>query len=210
MDKSFSLAHQVFKIMEQAIITEDIPSGTELTELGLSAKYGVSRTPIREAVAMLEQEDLVESRGKKIVVLGLSKQDILDIVDLRIAFEGKAMALAAQNMSEEQIKALSDILKMQQFYMEQNDSEKISQLDSEFHYTIYQYCGSRIYGKTLTELHKKMARYRELSVKSTPRALKSVDEHKQIFAAIAAHDAALAEKLGTEHASKAKERLMED
>ena len=64
MDKSFSLAHQVFKVMEQAIITEEIPRGTELTELALSAKYGVSRTPIREAIAMLEQEDLVHSKGK--------------------------------------------------------------------------------------------------------------------------------------------------
>ena len=79
MEKNFSLAHQVFQRLEQAIITEELPGGTELTELGLSTTYGVSRTPIREAVAMLEQEDLVESRGKKIIVLGFSKQDIREL-----------------------------------------------------------------------------------------------------------------------------------
>ncbi|MBE6818143.1 MAG: GntR family transcriptional regulator [Ruminococcaceae bacterium] len=210
MDKSFSLSHQVFKIMEQAIITEEIPSGTELTELGLSAKYGVSRTPIREAVAMLEQEDLVESTGKKIVVLGFSKQDIIDIVNVRVAIEGRAMALAARNITQEGIKELEDIIKMQQFYISENDSEKISQMDSEFHYTIYKHCGSRVYGKTLTELHRKMARYRALSVASKPRAVKSGEEHLRILEAIKAHNEALAEALGTEHANKAKQRLLED
>ena len=210
MEKSFSLAHQVFERLEQAIITEEIPGGAEMTELGLSARYGVSRTPIREAIAMLEQEDLVESTGKKIVVIGISKQDILDLADIRIAIEGKAMALAAENIREEGIKELEDILKMQQFYIEQNDSEKISKMDSQFHYAIYKNCGSRIYGKTLTELHRKMARYREISVKSKPRALQSGEEHAQILEAIKAHDTALALQLGTEHATKAKQRLLED
>ncbi len=210
MDKSFSLAHQVYKRMEQAIITEEIPSGTELTEMGLSATYGVSRTPIREAVAMLEQEDLVESTGKKIVVLGVSKQDILDLADIRIAIEGKAMALAAKNIGAQGIKELEDILQMQQFYIEQNDSEKISKMDSEFHFTIYKHCGSRIYGKTLTDLHRKMARYREISVKSRPRAVKSGEEHQRILEAIKAHDAGQALLLGTEHATKAKQRLLEE
>ena len=209
MDKMLSLSHQVFERLEQAIITEEIPSGTEMTELGLSARYGVSRTPIREAIAMLEQEDLVESKGKKIVVLGISCRDIMDLSDIRIAVEGNAMALAAENISEEGIKELEDILKMQQFFIEQNDSEKISKMDSEFHYTIYKYCGSRIYGKTLTELHRKMARYRELAVKSRPRALKSGEEHKKILEAIKAHDVTLARTLGTQHAMKAKERLNE-
>ena len=207
MDKSFSLAHQVFKIMEQAIITEDIPRGTELTELGLSAKYGVSRTPIREAVAMLEQEDLVESKGKKILVLGVSAQDIADIVDIRIATEGRAMALAAEHITEEGIAELENILKMQEFYITQNDAEKISEMDSEFHYTIYKHCGSRIYGKTLTELHRKMARFRKLTVKSKPKAKKSGSEHRMIFEAIKAHDVVRAEQLGTQHALRAKERL---
>ena len=210
MDKSFSLSHQVFERLEQAIITEQIPSGTVLTELGLSSEYGVSRTPIREAVAMLEQEDLVESTGKKIIVLGFSKKDILDIVDLRIAVEGKAMALAAENIDDDGIKELDDILKMQEYYISLNDSEKISKMDSEFHYTIYKHCGSRIYGKTLTELHRKMARYRELSVKSKPRAVKSGEEHRKILEALASHNVELAEALGTEHAQKAKSRLMED
>ncbi|MBR2589385.1 MAG: GntR family transcriptional regulator [Clostridia bacterium] len=209
MERMLSLAHQVFKRLEQAIITEELPAGTEMTELGLSARYGVSRTPIREAIAMLEQEDLVESKGKKIVVVGISRQDMMEISDIRIAIEGKAMALAAKNISQEGIKELDDILKMQQFFIEQNDSEKISKMDSEFHFTIYKYCGSRIYGKTLTELHRKMARYRELSVKSKPRALQSGEEHKKILEAIRAHDVALAETLGTQHALKAKERLNE-
>ncbi|MBQ3431195.1 MAG: GntR family transcriptional regulator [Clostridia bacterium] len=210
MEKSFSLAHQVFERLEQAIITEELPRGSEMTELGLSARYGVSRTPIREAIAMLEQEDLVESKGKKIVVVGISRQDLTDLIDIRIAIEGQAMALAAANITQEGIKELEDILKMQQFYIEQDDSEKISKMDSEFHYTIYKHCGSRIYGNTLTQLHRKMARYREISVKSKPRAQKSGEEHKNILQAIKAHDTQLALQLGTEHANKAKQRLLQE
>ena len=207
MEKTFSLSHQVFERLEQAIITEEIPRGTELTELGLSARYGVSRTPVREAIAMLEQEDLVKSKGKKILVLGVTEQDILDIVDIRIAIEGKAMALAAKNIDEAGIKELEDILKMQEYYITQKDAQKISEMDSEFHFTIYKHCGSRIYGATLTELHRKMARFRALTVKNAPKAKLSGSEHRKVFEAIKAHDVALAETLGTQHALKAKERL---
>lgn len=207
-DKNFSLSHQVFEKLEEEILRGIIPKGESLTELGLSAEYGVSRTPIREAVAMLEQEGLVDNTNKKITVLGFTRKDMIDIMDVRIALEGKAFAKTAQNIDEDGIKELDDILKLQSFYIMQGDSEKINEMDSEFHYAVYKHCGSAVYCRILTEMHRKIQRFRELSVKSEPRARKSGNEHTEIFEAIKSKNANLCEKLATQHTINAKSRML--
>lgn len=207
-DKNFSLSHQVFKKLEEEILREKIPTGEVLTELGLSAEYGVSRTPIREAVTMLEQEGLVDNTGKKIIVLGFTKKDMLDIMDVRIALEGMAFGKTAECISEDGIKELEDILKLQAFYISEGDSENINKMDSEFHYCVYKHCGSAVYCRILTEMHRKIQRFRVLSVKSEPKARKSGNEHAEIFEAIKNHDSKLAQRLATEHTLNAKKRMI--
>ena len=88
--KSISLATQVFEKLEEDIITGVYPKGEILTELKLVEQLGVSRTPIREALRRLEQERLIADTGKGSVVLGITEEDLLDIMNIRQRIEGGA------------------------------------------------------------------------------------------------------------------------
>ena len=91
--KSFrtaSLADQVFEKLEDDIVYGVYKRGELLTELKLAETLGVSRTPIREALRRLEQERLIEDSGKGSVVLGITKEDLMDIMDIRQRIEGLA------------------------------------------------------------------------------------------------------------------------
>ena len=86
--KSISLADQVFEKLESDIISGVYPRGEVLTELKLVEQLNVSRTPIREALRRLEQERLIRDSGKGSVVLGITLEDLEDIMDIRLRCEG--------------------------------------------------------------------------------------------------------------------------
>ena len=81
--KTTSLADQVFEKLENDIIQGIYPKGEVLTELKLVEQLGVSRTPIREALRRLEQERLIADAGKGSIVLGITEDDLLDIMNIR-------------------------------------------------------------------------------------------------------------------------------
>ena len=87
-----SLADIVYEQVERDILSGVYQRGDTLTELRLSEQLKVSRTPVREALRRLEQDDLVESRGKSIVVVGITADDLMDILEMRSLLEGTATA----------------------------------------------------------------------------------------------------------------------
>lgn len=207
LDKSFSLSHQVFDQLEKAIIKGDIPAGTVITESELSARYGVSRTPIREAVSMLEQEGLVDAKHNGVKVVGISQQDLFDLMDIRIMLEGKACAAAAETITEEGIEKLKATFRLQEFYVTQGETEDISRMDTDFHHILFQYC-SRTYARFLNEIHKKLQKYRSVALDERSRAEQSIYEHKAILAAIEARDEKAIERTVTKHVTNAKKRML--
>ena len=94
--KTTSLADQVFEKLENDIIQGVYPKGEILTELKLVEQLGVSRTPIRDALRRLEQERLIADTGKGSVVLGITSEDLLDIMNIREKIEGIAAYYAAK------------------------------------------------------------------------------------------------------------------
>lgn len=201
--KTVSLADQVFERMETDILSGKYQRGEILTESKLSAELGVSRTPIREALRRLEQEHIIEETGKGSLVLGITERDLEDIFLIRKNIECIAAAFAAERRSEEQLESLRETLELQEFYLEKHDAEQIKQMDNRFHYMIYQLCGSTAFYDTLVPLHKKIQKYRRISVESGSRATQSVKEHRSIFEAIAAGDSATASKATLEHIENA-------
>ena len=113
--KTISLATQVFEKLEEDIITGVYPRGEILTELKLVEQLGVSRTPIREALRRLEQERLIAESGKGSVVLGITLEDLVDIMDIRQRIEGLAAYYAAKNLTPEGQRELQQISELQDF-----------------------------------------------------------------------------------------------
>lgn len=209
MHKTVSLAGQVYERLEQDILSGKYERGTLLTELKLSEDLGVSRTPIREALRMLEQDNIVEPSGKGVKVLSITTEDAEAIYRIRERIEGMAAADCARRISDADLRALSDILSLQEFYAAKQDSERVEELDGEFHKTIYRCSGSSILYNTLRPLHRKIQKFRKNAVAYPHRASESVAEHRRILNAIAAHDPEAADRAVTEHVRAAHRRLME-
>ncbi|MGM9604423.1 MAG: GntR family transcriptional regulator [Faecousia sp.] len=205
--KSISLADQVFDKLETDIISGVYPRGEVLTELKLVEQLNVSRTPIREALRRLEQERLIRDSGKGSVVLGITLEDLEDIMDIRLRCEGLAAYYAAKNRTEEDARRLRQLSELQDFYFAKGDFDHLREIDDEFHESIYEISGRTVLMDTLRPLHRKTQRYRRNSMAA--RRQKSIDEHKAICDAICAGDANLAEKLVSQHIENAKITMIE-
>lgn len=203
-----SLADVVYEQVERDILTGVYQRGDVLTELRLSQQLEVSRTPVREALRRLEQDDLLESRGKGSVVVGVTHQDLLDILEIRLLLEGPATVKCCERITAEELVALDEIVTLQEFYVSRDLPDKIRETDSRFHMAIYAACGSRVFEKQLTGLLKRLVRHRQLSVTNTVRARASAAEHRAILGALQAHDPALAERLMLEHLERARANIL--
>ena len=205
--KPVSLADQIFARLEEDILTEKYPRDSSFTELELSERLGVSRTPVREAVRRLEQEHLIESTGKGMRVLGITDEDVEMIYSVREKIEGMAAALCAKNATAEDLTELREIADLQEFYAGKRDSEQVKALDSRFHEKIYRCSGSTVLYDMLVPLHKKVQKARKRSIENTGRAVKSSAEHRAILDAIAARDESAAAAAMTAHVLSARDHL---
>ncbi len=208
--RTISLADQIFEQLENDILSGKFERGEILTETKLSETMGVSRTPVREALRRLEQEHLIEDTAKGSIVLGITKEDLQDIYALRQNIEGIAAYRAAQRITDEQLKELRDLLDLQEFYAAKKDADHMKGMDNVFHELLYRYSGSNIIYNTLTPLHKKVQKYRKSSVENEERATLSLKEHREILAALEAHDAELAQKMVTDHVINAYNNIMKE
>ena len=206
--KSTSLADQVFDKLENDIIQGVYARGELLTELKLVEQLGVSRTPIREALRRLEQERLIEDTGKGSRVLGITEEDLQDIMNIRERIEGLAAYYAAKNITPEGLAELTHIVDLQEFYFSKRDKEHLRQVDDQFHDMICTLSKRSVIADTLIPLMRKTRRYRRVAIDNWERTTLTMNEHKQIFQAIASGDAKLAEELTTQHIIHAKEHMI--
>ena len=204
-----SLEEQVFNSLEEEILTGKLKRGDTLTEISLSKRLGVSRTPLRGALHRLAEEGLVEiTPNRGAVVVGVGKEELVDIYKIRMRLEGLASREAAARISEEDKEKLRDSVELSEFYIGKQDTEHLKELDSEFHNIIYRASGNRLLCKTLSELHRNIKVYRKLSLTVADRLEKSVEEHREILNAIIAGDADTADDLTFRHIEAALDNLL--
>jgi len=178
--KTVSLADQVFEHLETDILSGKYQRGDILTENHLCEILGVSRTPIREALRRLQQEHLIVETGKGSQVLGISEDDLRDIYIIREQLEGLAAKMSAEKASEEDINELKSALELQEFYLAKQNSEQIRLMDNRFHEILYKISGSHVFYNTLLPLHKKVQKYRKVSLQSQSRA-NALTQHRSIY-----------------------------
>ena len=204
-----SLRNKVFRYIKSHIISGAYNPGETLLESKLAEELGVSRTPIREAIRLLELEGLVEVTTKKgAVILGISQKDVQDIYAIRQLVEGLAGRWAAERISEGELKDLQKTFELMEFYGQKQDLEEVTELDNKFHQAIYEASGSRILFLTLRNLHEyaQMARIRSLAFRN--RLPQTLTEHKAILEAIRSKDADGAEKALSEHVRNVYQNIM--
>jgi DNA-binding GntR family transcriptional regulator len=204
-----SLADRVYDTLENGILDGKYEQGEYLTEARLSDELGVSRTPIREALRRLGQDGLIEETGKGALVVGVAAGEIAVIYEMRARIEGYAAGLFTERVTEGQLKELRDNIELQDFYCAKTAAaESSGNLDSRFHEIIYSGCGSRVLEDTLSSLNKKARRYRRVSYEDPRRSKNAAAEHRAIYDAVFAGDAAKAETLMTLHIHNACESII--
>ena len=202
--KSVSLSNQVFEKIEYDILSGKYKIGEIISEKRLSSELGVSRTPIREALGRLSEEGLVGDSPSGTVVLGITDEDVDDFYEVKRRIEILAVCRACKLIDEDGLRDLENIVEHQEFYAMKGDTEKIRDLDTDFHATLYKYCGSRVLEKILLPLHRKIIKYRSASLKSSKnRQLESIKEHREIYGALKEKDENKLERLMKNHIENA-------
>ena len=210
--RTISIADQIFEQLQDEILSGKYKKGEILSEAKLSEELGVSRTPVREAVRRLEQERILDETGRGIVVVGISAEDMLDMYDIRIQLEGQAAARAAKNVTEEQLNEMQEVIDLQKFYTDKpgdvsNKSNNIRDMDSSFHELLYRASGSVVFHDTLSNIHKKILKFRKASVSDKSRAELSYEEHLAILDALRLHEPKLARSRTVQHIINARDNI---
>lgn len=203
-----SLRYQVFCQIRQDILSGLYKEGEELTEAGLGVKYGVSRTPVREALRQLALAGLVELKPNRgAFVTGITPKDIIDIYAIRSHLEGLCAKWAAQYITEEELDDMEETMHLSEFHAKKGNYEKVFELDGRFHELMYGASHSRILSHELSDFHQYVQTVRKMSVKNRIRTQYSNEEHMKIFLALKDHNGELAENLAKQHILNSMESI---
>jgi DNA-binding GntR family transcriptional regulator len=203
IEANTSLRALAYDALKRAIMEMDIYGqlkDIKLEERLLSQKLGVSRTPIREALTLLEQQGFVRTVPRRgIYVVRKSKKEIIEMIVVWAALESMAARLAAANATDRQIKALR---KLFQDFKDEPPSlhmSEYSEANIHFHQTIIKLSGSALIVEMTENLFIHIRAIRSVSLGQDNRVDRSMTDHMRIMDALEARDADLAEKLVREH-----------
>lgn len=180
----------VFNTLRDAILTGKLVPGERLMENQLAEKLGVSRTPVREALRMLELENLVELVPRKgAQVLDMSEKDIINILEVRSALEGLATSVACKKMSKEDLQQLKNMEVDFEKAVAENDVEHFVDIDEDFHDLIFAATENDKLINIFRNLRIQLYRYRMAQAKNNETSMSTiVAHHRSIIRAIENHD----------------------
>jgi GntR family transcriptional regulator, trigonelline degradation regulator len=190
----------VYEELKSAIVDLRLVPGDPLREASLAERLGVSKTPIREALTRLEQEGLVETTSfKGAVVTAYSRQDLLEIYELRELLENAAARAAAESMTEQDRARLDRVAQESRRLQKGKDTGNLAALISEFDAVLFDQVQNQRIRALIENLRAHLTRIGHLTAEIPGRIDASVDEHEKIVEAIAARDPQLAEQHMREH-----------
>jgi len=190
----------VYEELKSAIVDLRLAPGDPLREATLADQLGVSKTPIREALTRLEQEGLVETTSfKGAVVTGYSRQDLLEIYELRELLENAAARTAAESMADADRDRLDLICRESRKLKKNHDAAGLAALISAFDDLLFEQVRNSRIRALIENLRAHLTRIGHLTAEIPGRIDASVDEHEKIVQAIAARDPELAERQMREH-----------
>ena len=186
--------------LREAIVNLRLRPGEPLREAALAEKLGVSKTPLREAFARLEQEGLVETTSfKGAVVTGYSDRDLREIYELRALLEGAAARSAAEHANDATLHALRDVLDRSRALRDAGDLVGLAELLGRFDVIVYSQVTNDRIGALIDNLRAHLTRIGRLTEDIPGRVEASVEEHAAIVDAILARDPDEAERLMRVH-----------
>ena len=201
------LREVVFLTLRKAILKGELQPGERLMEIGLANRLGVSRTPVREAIRMLEHEGLVVMKPRRgAQVAKITEQELNDVLEVRKSLEMLAASKACERMTEEDMKAMRDAgAEFKKLASDPDcDLTTLTEADVAFHDTIYSGTQNRRLIQILANLREQMYRFRFEYLKDSSIRETLVAEHEEIMNAVANRDSELAAGMIGEHIDNQK------
>ena len=191
--RSRGSADLVYDRLRNAIINGELAQGAVLSQVDMARRFGVSRTPLREALRMLQAEGFVHAElNRKVRVASFSVGDLEQLYAARIVLEALGISLSVPQMTDADFAALHDCLDRMDAFTDRRDFDKWEQPHIEFHHRLVAYASERTIGM-LRQLSDGARRYRRVYISEGPGAWRTaVAEHKEIVAACESSDARLA------------------
>lgn len=199
------LREMVCDAIRAQIVDGMLKPGSRLIEDRLAEQLGVSRSPVREALRVLETEGLVETIPRKgVVVSTLSAEDLADIFEVRTALEELAARLAARRANDDDIAAAERTLRAADEALARQQPTELARLNTVFHEAILDLAGNRYLRDVMTPLRGR-TQWIFSKTAAGSRASDSLTEHWSLLKAIAARDEELAGQMAANHVHSARE-----
>ncbi len=208
MDENALSADTLYRMMKEEIMLRKVKGGQKLRERELAERFGVSITPVREALTRLEYEGLIVRNGKTRVVRTLSCAELQHYYSVRLLLEPEAVCLAATNATDEDIEELSNMVKDMKVYARSGDLQSLDKVNRMFDELIYTMGGNPVLKKFLMEILVVVFPYRVMATRMETRLKETVREHEAIFKAIAGRKPAEARRAARRHIKNASEVVM--
>ena len=190
-----------YSLILEAIDVGVYKPGDRLVESDLADRFGVSRTPIREALQRLETQSLLTRDGRSLIVSSLDHSQMAELYIVRAELEGLAANLAAKHATSEEIKVLQDMVDSDRKIIA--DPSSLARSNRRFHKQIHLASHNRFLIKQLDLVHRSMALMATTSLAADGRGAVAVEEHQAIVTAIADGDSTEASQKLRNHISVA-------
>ncbi|HOE17961.1 MAG TPA: GntR family transcriptional regulator [Syntrophorhabdaceae bacterium] len=203
-----TLRQQAYRIIKDKIVCLQIKPGERLFEADLAKDVNLGRTPVREAILMLENEKLVECNDKQgYIVRKLSREEAYDFFAIRMVIEDFAIPLVVKGLTDDIIAELERNIEKVQGYIEKNDFPNIIRYESEFHEILYRTTNSKVFLEITSGIVDKFQWLRAIALSAPGGARTSLEEHRGIFSAYKARDIAEIRRLTELHIRNAREKF---
>jgi DNA-binding GntR family transcriptional regulator len=207
MLKNDELGIQAYRELRKLIINGTLAPGQKIIQEKLATKLGISRTPLRVALHMLEAENLIEPKNKTgFKVKKIDNKEILEIFDCRIALESTAAGLLAKRISGKDAEKLKSFFLPFENESSQKGNDSYKKTDTQFHNFIVEKCGNRYIDK-LFKQGNLITYIERIGLIRPPEA--TLQDHMDIINAIINHDSEGAARAMKAHLTKSKEVIEE-
>jgi DNA-binding GntR family transcriptional regulator len=204
IDTSFSFKNKAYAALKNVIVQMDIyrsRNDIRLDERQLAQDFGVSRTPVREAMAQLEREGFVRSIPRRgVYVVRKTKEEVIELITAWAALESMAARLITENAKDEDIASLRKMFATFEGGQLRAHLDEYSEVNIEFHQTIVRMSGNQVLIDLAENLFTHMRMIRRKTITEKNRVDKSIRDHMNIIEALEARDTARAETLVRDHA----------
>lgn len=212
IEKSKSMREKVYDRLKEMIINEELKPGERIIEVEFSEKFKVSRTPLREAIRMLELEGLLEdSGGNGMAVKKIGISDIQEVYEIRIALEGIILKEIVENKDKNGINQLEELLnKTKKLLDTSKDADQLFKLFSEFNDILYNLSKYQKVVSLIKNINMYLRIFRKYSIDNEERRLKAYNDHVGIVEALKDWDLEKTLNLNNLHLSNSKDFIIKN